>query len=129
MAAKPDVRTDRPILVTGLPRSGTSIVAGSLKRCGAWLGRTVGRGHSNPKGFFENRTLREQVNKGILEALGSDPLGVSSLPDSNREVAATGRGAVVGSCIDHSDPQTKNTPRTSHTTTLSPFSKSKHVIE
>ena len=41
---------DKPIFVLGLARSGTSLIAGALKTCGAWLGRTVpgteiGRAH------------------------------------------------------------------------------------
>ncbi len=71
---------DRPILVTGLPRSGTSLVAGLLAESGAWVGRTVPGGPPNPRGFFEHVALREGVNKGILRALGADPLGVRRLP-------------------------------------------------
>ena len=69
-----------PILVCGLPRSGTSMVAGLLALCGAWTGKTVGKGPSNPRGFFENRVLREQVDKALLRELGVDELGVDPLP-------------------------------------------------
>lgn len=72
---------ESPIFVLGLPRSGTSLIAGSLKICGAWLGETVpGGGIENPKGFFENIYLREQINKNLLNALNADPLGVQNLP-------------------------------------------------
>lgn len=71
---------DRPIFVLGLPRSGTSLVAGVLGICNAWMGRTLPGGVENPKGFFEHIILREQVNKKILAQLGCDPLGVTSLP-------------------------------------------------
>lgn len=71
---------DRPILVTGLPRSGTSLVAGLLAESGAWVGRTVPGGPPNPRGFFENVALRDGIDKGILRALGMDPLGVRRLP-------------------------------------------------
>lgn len=71
----------QPIFILGLPRSGTSMIAGSLKICGAWLGETVpGGGVENPDGFFENIFLREAVNKQILAASGSDPMGVQTLP-------------------------------------------------
>ena len=72
----------RPVLIVGLPRSGTSLVAGSLMHCGLWLGRTVGGNVHNPKGYFENAAIREGVVKPILERLGADPLGVRSLPRS-----------------------------------------------
>lgn len=71
----------KPIFILGLPRSGTSMVAGILNICGAWMGKTVpGGGVENPKGFFENVYLREAVNKKILANSGSDPLGVQTLP-------------------------------------------------
>lgn len=72
----------RPILVTGLPRSGTSLTAGVLHLCGAFVGQCVpGKGPANPRGFFENQFLRERVNKPLLRALDADPLGVFPLPD------------------------------------------------
>jgi len=63
-----------PVLVTGIPRSGTSMVAGTLAQCGAWTGTTV-------EGFYEHADLREHVVKFILKGLGADPLGVKKLPD------------------------------------------------
>jgi hypothetical protein len=70
-----------PIFVFGLPRSGTSMVAGALDVCGAWTGTTVpGVEPENPKGFFEHGVIREQVTKQILLRLGCDPLGVRKLP-------------------------------------------------
>ena len=50
-----------PILVTGLPRSGTSLTTGCLHACGAWVGNTV-------KGFYENEAIRETVVKKFLRA-------------------------------------------------------------
>lgn len=69
-----------PIFVLGIPRSGTSMIAGALHRCGAWIGATVPGGPSNPEGFFENVMLRERVLKPMLDHQGADPLGVRRLP-------------------------------------------------
>ncbi len=71
---------DQPIFITGLPRSGTSMVAGLLAQAGIWVGSTIEGGPSNPKGFFEHEQIREVVIKGILRSLGCDPLGVGKLP-------------------------------------------------
>jgi len=71
---------ESPIFVTGVPRSGTSLVAGALGIAGAWLGRTVPGNQSNPKGYFEHTTIREKVIKPLLEGLQCDPLGVHRLP-------------------------------------------------
>ncbi|MGB0684551.1 MAG: sulfotransferase [Magnetovibrionaceae bacterium] len=79
-----------PILITGLPRSGTSLVTGLLGTAGLWLGRTVPGGSENPTGFFEHEALREQVQKRILKRLGGDAGGVRRLPrlDSLPELPA-----------------------------------------
>ena len=69
-----------PVLVTGLPRSGTSMVTGLLGLSGLWLGHTVPGGKENIRGFFENAILREHVHKEILRQGGFDPLGVRRLP-------------------------------------------------
>lgn len=74
---------DVPVLVTGVPRSGTSLVTGLLGLCGLWLGRTVPGGKENIHGFFENVILREQLQKQILRQGAFDPLGVRSLPPAN----------------------------------------------
>ena len=70
----------RPVLVTGIPRSGTSLVAGCLHACGAWTGQTQLGNKSNPDGFFENVVIREQILKPLLLQSGADPLGVRKLP-------------------------------------------------
>lgn len=81
----------KPIFVLGVPRSGTSLVAGALGRCGAWLGATVPPEQStNPKGFFEHVALRETVNKRLLHAMGCDVAGVGKLPDLKRVKAMPG---------------------------------------
>jgi hypothetical protein len=79
---------DQPIFITGLPRSGTSMVTGLLAQSGVWVGSTIPGGPSNPKGFFEHAQIREVVIKGILRSLDCDPLGVHKLPppDLSEEV-------------------------------------------
>lgn len=71
---------ERPIFVLGLPRSGTSLVAGLLGRCGVWTGTTVPGGPENRHGFYEHELLREKVVKQILSRAGFDPLGSEPLP-------------------------------------------------
>jgi hypothetical protein len=69
-----------PVFVTGLPRSGTSLVTGLLAICGLWLGHTPPGNSENIRGYFENVVLREKVQKEILRRGQFDPLGVRSLP-------------------------------------------------
>lgn len=69
-----------PILITGRPRSGTSLVAGILASCGAWAGATFGPSPWNAKGTFENKILRERLVKPYLIMSGYDPLGLDPFP-------------------------------------------------
>jgi hypothetical protein len=93
------VYTDKPIFVLGLARSGTSLIAGALEICGAWLGRTVPGGPENPRGFFESVVLREHVNKRILSGLGCDPLGVEKLPDLHKLPVIPQLPGIIIKCI------------------------------
>ncbi len=72
----------RPVLVAGLPRSGTSMIMRILSLHGLWLGGTLPASPANPHGFFENRALKDQMIKKILSDLGADPNGVTALPDT-----------------------------------------------
>lgn len=69
-----------PIFITGLPRSGTSMTAGILNKLGVFAGETISGGPANPKGFYENIVIREQIVKSILSFYGKCPLGIKSLP-------------------------------------------------
>lgn len=64
-----------PILVTGAPRSGTSIVSRTIATCGAWSG-TV-------NSLWENWKMRDTVLKPLLRSLGADPLGMASFPPAD----------------------------------------------
>lgn len=68
------------ILVTGLPRSGTSLVTGVIRACGAWAGVTTGPSQWNTKGNVENEAIREQLVKPCLKRVPTCPLGLRSLP-------------------------------------------------
>jgi len=67
-----------PIIVVGHPRSGTSLVAGALARCGAWVGPHH-TSSDNPGGFYENAMLSHKL-RAALQGASYDPLGVASLP-------------------------------------------------
>lgn len=71
-----------PILITGCARSGTSLIAGIINLCGAYLGETCGPTQFNLKGQFENNEIRGQVIKRYLREIGADPMGQLPLPES-----------------------------------------------
>ena len=66
------MKIDRPIYITGCPRSGTSIVAGVLQQAGAVTGRV--------DKMFEDIDIREKVIKPFLTAMGIDKEGQYPLP-------------------------------------------------
>ncbi|PJE28873.1 Sulfotransferase family protein [Pseudooceanicola antarcticus] len=70
----------RPLFLTGLPRSGTSMVMRALAGQGLWLGDTIPGNPDNPEGYAENRALRETQLKPLLSLLGADPRGIAPLP-------------------------------------------------
>ena len=58
------------ILVTGCPRSGTSLVAGTLHKSGIWMGDTFPPpGEFNPTGYFEHQPITD-INDYILKLSG-----------------------------------------------------------
>ncbi|HMA62445.1 MAG TPA: glycosyltransferase [bacterium] len=66
------VREMTPICVTGMHRSGTSMVTRLLNLCGMYLGsedRIMPSHSTNSKGFWENLDFVE-INQTILEAMG-----------------------------------------------------------
>lgn len=68
------------ILITGVPRSGTSLTAGIVHHCGAFGGKLSPPNPSNKKGMFENTYIRTHIVKSYLRNAGLDPLGQSPLP-------------------------------------------------
>jgi len=61
-----------PILVTGAARSGVSMTAGVLRRCGAWVGVV--------DNSYENIEIRDKTITPYLKFLGCDPHGQNPLP-------------------------------------------------
>lgn len=60
---------NRPIVILGCPRSGTSLTTGCFHVCGAWVGRCRPGDKRNPKGYFENFLINNIVymaNENIL---------------------------------------------------------------
>ncbi len=73
--------TPSPIIVTGCARSGTSLIAGVLAHCGAWVGDCTGPTSWNRKGQFENEFIRDRLTKPLLKSIGADPMGQYPLPE------------------------------------------------
>ena len=71
------------IIVTGMHRSGTSMITRLLNLCGMNLGagdRLIGAHADNLAGFWENRDV-VAVNDAILKALGGNWDNIPALPD------------------------------------------------
>jgi hypothetical protein len=98
-----DPAFNAPVFVTGLPRSGTSMVMGLLGICGLWLGAVQSGGRENVRGFFENVVLRERVQKEILRQGRFDPLGVKRLPPATWHPVIRNFHQVVGAALAAQD--------------------------
>jgi len=70
-----------PILITGCARSGTSLVAGIIDRCGAFGGGVLGPTPHNKRGQYENREIVDRLVKPYLRIQHLDPMCQKPLPD------------------------------------------------
>ncbi len=50
---------EKPVLILGMPRSGTSMTAGIFHLHGCWVGNCREADNLNPKGFFENLDFKK----------------------------------------------------------------------
>lgn len=64
---------DNPILITGCPRSGASLVAGLVSITGIWRGNCLDK--SPLTGLYENNILKNRINKNLLTMMGADSRG------------------------------------------------------
>ena len=69
-----------PILITGCARSGTSMVAGAIKICGAFGGNMLSVNGDGEKSMFENAKIRDKIVKPFLSGVGADSFGQFPLP-------------------------------------------------
>lgn len=68
-------------IVTGIPRSGTSLTAGLIRLAGDHhFGNTIPGNKNNPKGFNESSEIRNSIVKPYLRACNVDPNGQWPLP-------------------------------------------------
>ena len=65
-----------PIIITGIPRAGSSMIAGVIDRCGAFGGMMSGY-----KGVMENDAVREILEKPYLLSIWADEMGQYPLPE------------------------------------------------
>ena len=66
-----------PILITGVPRSGSSAIAAVINICGAFAGTM------SKKGMYSNDTIREFFVKPYLDRLNVDVDGQNPLPSTD----------------------------------------------
>jgi len=66
-----------PILITGCPRSGASLVAGLIGISEIWGGEWF-------EETYENKLLKNRINKNVLRMMGSDSEGQFPLVNTNQ---------------------------------------------
>lgn len=79
-----------PILITGVPRSGTSLTAGLVHLAGVHGGELIPGNRLNRAGFYENPEIRNRIVKPYLASIGADPLGQDPLPALDADGRARG---------------------------------------
>ena len=71
---------NKPILITGVPRSGTSLTAAMIHYGGAFGGDMALPNRNKRNAMLENTTIRQNFVKPYLKELGVDPMGQNPLP-------------------------------------------------
>lgn len=71
---------DKPILITGCARSGTSLTAAMFYYSGAWCGEVAPPDRDKRNAMVENTTIRNKLVKPYLMNIGCDPMGQDPLP-------------------------------------------------
>lgn len=77
---------ERPILITGCARSGTSLTAGIINLCGAFGGKMYGPTRYNRKGYFENSYIRREIQKNYMKDIAADPRGQHPFPGKRMDI-------------------------------------------
>ena len=70
------IKMPSPVLITGIPRSGSSMIAATINLCGAF------GGIMSKRGMYSNDTIRESLLKPYLDMVCADPEGQYPLPKS-----------------------------------------------
>jgi hypothetical protein len=71
---------DKPILITGCARSGTSLTAAIFYYSGAWCGKVAPPDKEKRHAMVENTAIRQKLVKPYLMNIGCDPMGQDPLP-------------------------------------------------
>lgn len=67
---------ESPILITGIPRSGASMIAEILASCGAFVGNV------SEKGMWSNEVIKTKIVEACFKYLKCDPKGQFPLPNT-----------------------------------------------
>lgn len=113
MCPLPGIDGIRPLVITGMHRSGTSLLASLFAGAGVHVGsRLIGASRGNDRGHWEDLDFYE-FHAGVLEANGVAPEGFACtddlrVPAAMREAAAAlvARKAAAGETWGWKDPRT-----------------------
>lgn len=73
-----------PIVIVGHNRTGTSLIGHLLSELGVWHGAHIAGHASNPKGFYENLCIRQEIINKILDYIGCDKNLYDHWPQKNQ---------------------------------------------
>lgn len=85
---------DSPILITGIPRSGSRAVAGVINLCGAFGGDM-----SLHKDSYENGAIQRFIEGAYLESIGVDPKGQYPLPSETDYIPINWKKSIAAQLV------------------------------
>jgi len=80
-----------PIIITGIPRSGTSMIAGILHICGAYMG--------DVNNMYENKEIKNNILFPYMDEIGAEVTGQINHPDTDTISIPKNWGAKITSTI------------------------------
>lgn len=100
-------RLDCPVLITGIPRSGASMIAGVFEICGAFFGSIDRPGKNSPRSLFENKSIFKYVEQ-YLKSVNYDPAGQYPLPNTKELPIPAEWGSKIKNIIQQEGYDDKN---------------------
>jgi hypothetical protein len=73
-----------PVLITGIPRGGTNIIAAAINACGAFGGDMTKQNKDYEEGEYSNNRIRDKIVKQYFDRNGWDSKGQFPIPDTKK---------------------------------------------
>lgn len=100
-------RANSPIFITGIPRSGTSMIAGVLQICGLFFGQSPKPERQSARGMYENKSIHDRLVEPYLSGIEADSFCQFPLPRTSDLLIPVDWGTKVKAILQEEGYQSK----------------------